>query len=137
MASRCSDQRNILASLRGIIRMEHQLFFVNIVTFVLGTMLVKLSLFSLYYRLFARASTFTRRLIYVGSVLVILFYPSMGIAMVGLCAPRRGEDFVRSGFFRRAASASTTAASTLCRHSTSPAMRTTWRCRCAAYGACR
>ncbi len=64
--------------------------------FTLGTMLVKLSLFALYYRLFARASGLTRRLIYVGSVLVILFYPSLGFMVMGLCAPRRGEDLVQA-----------------------------------------
>jgi hypothetical protein len=59
-------------------------------------MLVKLSLFALYYRLFALASTLTRRLVYVGSVLVILFYPSLSFMVVGLCAPRRGKDVVQA-----------------------------------------
>ncbi len=54
-------------------------------------MLVRLSLFALYHRVFDDASRSTRRLCVGGSVVVALFYPTMGFLMLGLCLPRPGD----------------------------------------------
>jgi large subunit ribosomal protein L36e len=60
--------------------------------YVLIHILVKLSLFAMYQRLFAEASRSTKCLIAVGSALVALSYLAMFTALLALCVPRPGGD---------------------------------------------
>jgi hypothetical protein len=57
----------------------------------MGSMFVRLSLLALYHRLFSDASRSIRYLIIAASVVVVVFYPTMGFLTFGLCAPRPGD----------------------------------------------
>jgi hypothetical protein len=64
----------------------------QIVLYPISALVVRLSLFALYYRVFGDASRSTRHLCVGGSIVVALFYPNMGFLMLGLCLPRQGDS---------------------------------------------
>jgi hypothetical protein len=67
-------------------------------------MLVKLSLFAVYYRLF-EASRSTRVAIFFGAGVVALFYTAFSAVLLALCVPRRGEGALQAGAAPRCVSA--------------------------------
>ncbi|KAL9594858.1 MAG: hypothetical protein Q9219_006793 [cf. Caloplaca sp. 3 TL-2023] len=64
--------------------------------FGIALSIVKLALFFLIYYIF-KSFRWLRILVYIGALTNVLFYLSIAVVLAALCAPRDGQDFVRTG----------------------------------------
>ncbi|KAI0860527.1 hypothetical protein F4860DRAFT_524926 [Xylaria cubensis] len=70
-----------------------ELIIFALVTFPIAAMLVKLTILALYYRLF-RPSKWAHRLIWIGAILVLVFYITTIIILLVYCFPSRGVTWI-------------------------------------------